>query len=345
MKQVFSLYELIQQAGCDYCIFDFGRRVQALSKQEFESFEKCETPYPTPIQQHARFALVYWPVGNSQNPYIWFLNLPLDEQSCLVPGARNHFVAIIQEALGDAFAKQQEETQQKLPDNPYIKLPDSNKIALVNAAIKYKFKRPASQAMQECICYLNGSDKSQWRNLSVQGWADLFAHTKDPKVQQAIDSDFFNWPEDLFKELLPLLEHTQLSRALTNKLIRQLACKKTDLKASVPLLRCLAANSDQVAVQDAIYDFMQSHSLLGADINALIAARAWPALQNPLLLIYFLEQLASDDADVFAALFKDLVALPTLRRSILTLMQNPQSLPQTRQAVTMMMAKNNGPTH
>lgn len=345
MKQVSSLYQLVQQAGCDYCVFEVGRRVQSIPKTEFEAFEAGLQPYANPIQQSARFALVYWPMGMPDNPFIWFLNLPLDEESLLIPGSRNHFVDIIQESMGQSFAQNNDQAQQKLPDNPYIKMPDSNKVALVNALIKDKFKRANSPAMQACLTYIENPNQHSWRELTVQGWADLLVKTHDNQIQRAIDVHIFNWPTSLLTELLPLLEHVRLSKATTQRLIKRLEADKAEQQKSLPWLRCLMASSDLVEVQEALLNFVNAHPSLSADINALIAARGWPALQNPLLMIAFLEKLTASPQPIFNALFKDLVAIPRLRRSILSLLQNPQSLPKTRQAVTQMVSQNYGSTH
>ncbi|MER2492949.1 DUF3549 family protein [Catenovulum sediminis] len=346
MSEVSSLFQLIQYAGCDYCVFDTGRRVSEINKETFEQFEKGLIPYPTPIQQSARFALVYWPLANPSNPFIWFLNLPLDEESQVIAGSRNHFVAIIQEAMGQSFAENSNEEQQKLPDNPYIKLPDSNKIAVVNAAVKRKLNQDTSTQMQACLDYLMHEKLENWRTLSVQGWADLLSKLDDPKIQSLFDKHFFDLPDEMLQEITPLIEHHRLSRALNNRLLKTLKSTSEFNVQSIQYLRCISAYSDLPPFIEWLTEQLQSNKEnLTDDFYALIAGRCWNALQDPLVLSMYLENIAELKQASFSALFKDLVSLPAIRRPILAMMQNPNALIKTRKAVTTMIREQYGTTH
>ena len=345
MQNISSLYQLVQFAGCDYCIFDVGRRVVEINKTTFEQFENGQLAYPYPIQSHAKFALVYWPMGQTDNPYIWFLNLPLDEESQIVPGSRNHFVAIIQEALGSDFAQQSDE-QQQLPDNPYIKLPEQNKVALVNARIKDKFKREFSSLALSCLDFLQQEDKNNWQNLTVQGWADVLVQLANPKIQNLIQNEFWQLPTELQNQLIPILEHCELPRAFVNISTRQLE-KEQNPAQQLAILRLLAGHCEQANIQNwltsKIAEEKTAEQML--DLLLILGARCWVALKDPLLLTVYLEKIAELPANNFEALFRDAIALPSLRRPILALMQNPNALPKTRVAVTNMIKASYGTTH
>ncbi|EWH12327.1 hypothetical protein DS2_01360 [Catenovulum agarivorans DS-2] len=344
MQNISTLYQLVQYAGCDYCVFDVGRRVIDIDKTTFEQFEDGQQAYPYPIQSQAKFALVYWPIGQTDNPYIWFLNLPLDEESQVIPGSRNHFVAIIQEALGNDFAQQTDE-QQQLPDNPYIKLPEQTKVAIVNARIKDKFNRSYSELAQACLDYLDQSDKAQWRNLTVQGWADILVQ-KDPKVHKLLQNEFWQLPDELQNQLIPILEHCELPKVLVNKSIRYLENENSEEK-QLAILRVLAGYCDQTSVQTWLTKQVSTDKPAEDILNLLliVGARCWVSLKDPLLLSVYLEKIADLPANNFEALFRDAIALPSLRRPILALMQNPNALPKTRIAVSNMIKASYGTTH
>ena len=72
-----TLSALMDTANAQWRVFDLGRRIQTISKTEFALIADNKKPYPFPIQQKARVALVFWQQAESQsakaNPFIWFL--------------------------------------------------------------------------------------------------------------------------------------------------------------------------------------------------------------------------------------------------------------------------------
>ncbi|KMT65296.1 DUF3549 family protein [Catenovulum maritimum] len=346
MQQISTLFQLVQSAGCDYCVFDFGRRISEISKTEFEQFENGTIPYPFPIQKTAKFALVYWPIGGVKNPYIWFMNLPLDEESNIVAASRNHFAAIIEEALGDQISSGSE--QQALPDNPYIKAPDQKKLAIINAKLKHKLGLPAASSLAQVEAMFSSANFDDWQSLQMQGLADFIAKLDDTKYQSYFDKCFFEIPEDLLTELASFIEHQSISRALFNKIVRQLETDFTDSNRNLALVRCIAAHANEQKFKALLTEqFNQKNSACDSvNLLSILSARCWPALTDPLLLTLFLEHLAqSEKAGLFSALFTDLVALPSLRRLIFILLQDPNSLTQTRAAVQLMVKETYGTTH
>ncbi len=343
MNNISTLYQLVQAAGCDYCIYDIGRRVTEISKIEFEQFENAQQAYPFPIQKTARFALVYWPLGQTINPYIWFMNLPLNEESQLIEASRNHFVAIIQEAMGGKIT---EGGEGKLPDNPYIKAPDQKKLAMVNAKLKHKLKLAPSHYMADCISYLSHQTWDNWQSLAVQGWADLLVRLEDPKINQLFDNGFFEFPANMQAELASLIEHQQLNRATNRRIIRQLQNKTLEKTQKLTLLRCVSGCAGEPELNAYLTDLLNNEQALDADTLAVISARCFTSLTDPLLLSLFLETIARHPAEgLFEALFTDLVAIPNLRRSIFALLQNPNALPNTRVSLSKMVAGKYDATH
>jgi hypothetical protein len=85
-----NLHELLQHGQCDYRCYDLGRRVQPISNSEFAAMAEQRAPYPYPHQNHAHFALIFWPqLSNRPAPFIWLLRLPIDERGLLDQLARH----------------------------------------------------------------------------------------------------------------------------------------------------------------------------------------------------------------------------------------------------------------
>lgn len=53
MDTIRTLTALLQNSGCQYQIFDLGRRVQAMDNRQFAQVELGQQAYPFPLQRHA----------------------------------------------------------------------------------------------------------------------------------------------------------------------------------------------------------------------------------------------------------------------------------------------------
>ena len=60
MESIHTLTQLLTNSGCEYKIFDLGRRIQPVDNALFSSVEEGQQPYPYPIQRHAQIAIAYW---------------------------------------------------------------------------------------------------------------------------------------------------------------------------------------------------------------------------------------------------------------------------------------------
>ena len=93
MTEITTLSQFLSTANTQFQVYDLGRRVQNIDMMAFHQIESLATPYPYPIQGHAHFAIVFWQA--EQQPYIWFIKLPLDEQGLLSPAPRQQFIKMI----------------------------------------------------------------------------------------------------------------------------------------------------------------------------------------------------------------------------------------------------------
>ena len=67
-----TLSELLKLSGSQYRLYDIGRQVSKLPKEQFEKVELNQLPYPTPVQGHACIAIAFWQKESAQ-PYLWLL--------------------------------------------------------------------------------------------------------------------------------------------------------------------------------------------------------------------------------------------------------------------------------
>lgn len=361
MSHIATISELLQKSDSQYRIFDISRRIEKLSKDQFEKIELNQLPYPTPSQGHAFIAIAFWQ-KKSIEPYLWVVKFPLDERGLLNQGARNHFVAIIVEALGsDLTADPTKKQEELLKNNPYIFTPAQYKLAALNSKIKVELKQEASEFLSPFETYLTGElGWDNWQVVGVQGITDFAARLQENDKQELLAKAIAHLPEQVLlplcgaleNELLPLEIIEQILKRLSESLKKSKALYSPSNKSENAieldeqaiilqqhLLRSLGANTEHPHVKAFIQGLLQQEHL-ATDLLITLSGRCWLALQQDEQLMQFFEHLVkSDDASLFNHIFKDLVAIPTIRPIVFQCMRSPQRSSALAQAIGQLFNK------
>ena len=212
-----SISEFLLHAGTEYQVFDLGRRLEPTDSQTFLEIENGSAYAPYPRQQHAWFGIVFWNKNASTQHYIWFVKLPLDEQGLVVAAARNHFLEIIVEALGQSVAEDTENAQ-TLPDNPYSFVPNQSQLAQFNALVKRTLSQPLSEEAQKVEAYVQAPQLVDWQQISMQSVADfvqsLSHHPKQDVLAQAIKTNTSLYSDVFLNTLMEMSESVSLPENL-----------------------------------------------------------------------------------------------------------------------------------
>lgn len=311
-----TIGECLQAGNSDYWVFDMGRRVQPLDKQTFAAIERQQQPYPYPIQQHARIAVLFQHQQQPQQPFLWFLQFPLDERGLLNLAARDEYLQYVITALGEEITGQlSEQQQQQLKNNPYLFTPSEDKRAALHATIQRQRQQPASIHFEYAASYIAGEQPFEnWQDVGLQGLHDIAARVfDDPSLAAAIAKNLGFYADSVAEALLVALEHQRIPAAVQNAIsdfVQQAQLPVQQLSG----LRALASVSDHPRV---IALLQQRLASANADELTVIAARHWPALGNEDLLSVFIERASEQPQAVFNALFRDLVMMPSLRPFVL----------------------------
>jgi len=350
MDTIDTISQLLRASNSQFRLYDLGRKIEKISKDQFEKIELNQIPYPTPAQGHACIAIAFWQ-QQSQQPYLWLLKLPLDERGLLNQGARNHFIAIIVEALGSDLTQDANEQQEELlKSNPYLYTPAQYKLAALNSKIKYELKHEASEYLLPFSAYLTGKDGwHTWQAVGVQGITDFVVRLNeniDNKMSysQLLVNALPHLPSEVLLPLCGALENEKLSveliGALLNLLKAQLTLTKTHpseddslMQIQQHLLRSLASNCQHVHVERFINDLLEQ-KYLAPELLITISGRCWLSLSNTQQLMSFFEHLvACNDQALFNSIFKDLVAIPVIRPIVFQCMRNPERSNALSQAI------------
>lgn len=333
-----TIAELLTLGGCQFKAYDLGRRVTKLSRASYLAFEQGAAPYPAPIQGHACFALVFSKPDQAQSPFIWLLKFPLDEQSKLQFAARDEFLRMVIEALGNDIANAEIDTE-ALNNHPYAFKPSQEKLALLNARIRHELHQSASLYYESAFSYFCQTPTAEgWQALGLQGIADLAVRVEEKEIAQALSEQLNNLPEPAFNALAQCLEHVELPPAVVESLASFAVPKQNAF-----WLRALTGAPDERLFQ---LIHAQMENPLSLDSLIAISARHWRVLNTPERVQDYLEALVKVGADpqTFAALVADLNGLPQCRGACLSALRSPKRSPELGAAIGQLFS-NFGATH
>ncbi len=323
-NHISSISELLSLSDSQYRIYDIGRRVDKISKEEFEKIESAHIPYPFPSQGHAFLAIAFWQ-KQSNTPYLWFVKLPLDERGLLNQGARNHFVAIIIEALGgDLSVNPTEQQEALLKKNPYHFTPAQYKLAAINSVVSVSLKQQASSYYQPAISYLSGEQGwDNWQKIGVQGLSDFAARLTKNNNEEILINAIEHLPEQVLSPLCSALENAPLPAKLIEKIITLYQKAENNTTLALSLLRALSSSTQHPFSQKFMLSLLKKE-FLSEEALIIIAGRLWPSLASDSIISSYLEHLVNgDDLDLFMDIFKDLVAIPSTRPLLLQAIRSP----------------------
>ncbi len=329
MEAIKTLSQLLTQSGCEYAIYDLGRRIEPISNQDFAKVELAQAPYPYPVQRQAQLAIAYW--NESNQPWIWFLKFDLDERGLLSSSDLGNFLKYVVDAMGSRLQDNlSEDQQQALANNPYTFKPKEDKLAVFNSMIRAKLDLPASQYLDHADHYFQGQlGWANWQTVGLQGITDLCARLSFANHERTIKAALAHLPNQPLYALLGALEHCDISESLAAKLADrfddELSKPEVDLFLVTALLRAMAGDRSG-NIERAVQRVLDTPELCHAEMMIAIAGRCWQPLSVASVAEQYLMRLAqTGEQTLFNQLFADLVMLPKLRMVLLPLLNQSPS--------------------
>lgn len=326
-----TIGQLLDAMNVEQQVFDLGRQVQAISQTTFQQFENLNNPYPNPHLGHAWLGIVFWAMENPQQPVLWFVKLPLDEQGMLQQAERDRFLQQLLTGAGKNLqaAKQGAAFEEVLKDNPFIFSPAPEKQAFINSKVRQQLDLPASQYLQSAFDYFSG-DLQQWQELPLQGVADIVCDLRSH--QELLITSIPELPLQPLVLLCQLMENETISSALSTALLDRLKgimsdphnLTEHDSGTAIALLRGLSQSVEMQDRQLALELCLTSSLRSSTEFLATVASRNHLDLFNEPLCLNYLTALAEHDQTVFNKILQQLLFTPILRRHLLSCMQNPQ---------------------
>ncbi|MDR9830148.1 DUF3549 family protein [Vibrio sp. FNV 38] len=345
MKTLYTLTELLKNSGCNYQVYDLGRRIQPIDNALFEKVEKEQQAYPFPVQRQAQIAIAYW--NESQQPWIWFLKFNLDERGLLKQADVGQFIKFVLEAMGSRLSTEMtKEQQQKLANNPYTFKPKDDKMAVFHSQIRAELNLETSSYYEHAQHYFSGDlGWINWQTVGLQGITDIAARLSHSQNNIDLYKALQHLPNEPLYALLGALEHTKLPRKLSQKLCDMTAIQiqkdDTDLFMLSALIRALSgAQCEQLSA--ICRQILDSPRLSHPEVLIGIAGRSWHWLADAQVAELFLLRLAeTGNQALFNQLFSDLVMLPELRIVMLPLLHSNPS-PQLANALLKLQTQTKG---
>lgn len=319
MQPIFSLSEFFVRTGAQARFYTMGRQVAPCAADTLRAFERGELAWPRPWLGRAQLACVF-SLGNE--PLIWFLSLPLDEQGMIDPAPRDAFLQRLLETLGRTAqqlnAADTLRVDNLMQDNPLAFTPDLTQRAMLHARASADLNLPASEHLELAESYFSGQlEAQQWQALGLQGLAD-FAVRHDRDQAESLAKHLTRLPVDVLRPLCHCLEHVTPSATLTEGLIAcgEAAASQGDIETFCACVRAVGQGERERV--GAWYDaLLNDGAACGPDLLAAIAARGWAQLEDAERLPRFIEALAADERTGFATVVRDLALIPRLRLPLL----------------------------
>lgn len=333
MAQLNTITEFLETTGAGLRFFDMGRRITQIPRDQFLQFEKSDIPYPYPLQQQAWFALILQDDDHQQEPLIWFLRLPLDEQGKLLQAARDDFMHRLIERIGEKMQEEQEGDQLEtaLQDNPYRFKPKEDRMAAFHARISKLLRVPPSKYFEHAQRYFAGAlGWDQWSFVGYQGIADSAARLDDSRNESIIASAIGAMPAQPLIALCHCLENETISLKITQALLDRAQLEQLQATPDPSVLAALirgSAQSGSGTLQRALIETILA-APCGNHIEILTAlsVRAWEQLLDEPVRMRFLERLAENSAgqEAFNLCMTDLLYIPGMREPVLASVRDPK---------------------
>lgn len=341
MSEPTTLLETLERSGAEVTVYDVGRRVGRLSRDQILAFEQARLAYPLPLQRQAWIALVqhYDLSDSAAEPVIWFLRLDLDEQGLLVQAERDYLLHRLLESAQANCAGA--DAQIFLQDNPYAFRPAETRMALFHAQLSTDLGQAASRYYAHALAYFEGTPGwDQWEFVGYQGIADVACRHPEAPLSTAIH----HLPAPPLLAICHCLENQMPSEALQLALLRRLddalATEPDQTDVLAALIRALSRVSREHRVRRALQTLLAHDAGGKVEVLVAISGRAWEALIEPGMLTDYLSRLAKNENGqaVFNACISDLLSLPDMAQAVRAAMRDPEQPPAVRQAFGKMLS-------
>jgi hypothetical protein len=330
MNKVVTLLGFLEATGAQVKIFDIGRRLGKISRDDFEKIENQQIPYPYPLQQQAWLGMSILDKQVSDEPVIWFLRFPLDETGNLQLASRDYFIhRLFEAATARQSANDTELSADALKDNPHVFKPRDDKMAVFHARLARKLHQPPSRFYQHTREYLTGAKGwEQWSFLGFQGIADVAERIEDQDNKALLITALPHLPAQPLEAFCQCLENQPLSIGLTSALQQrlndELAKGEVDASLVAHLVRAVSLSRSTSIHNDMINQAMVADKTVQEAVLPAIAARSWEWLETPANAERFLASLARMPADTFNGCLTDLLFMPKLRERLLAVIRSPE---------------------
>jgi hypothetical protein len=339
MTESLTLTEFLENTGATLSLFDVGRRVSVISRDDFLAFEKTEQSYPYPLQKKAWLAILQQRPTSLTEPVIWFIQFDLDEQGKLVQATRDYFLHRFVELAAEAADGKSSDLDAALEDNPHVFKPRDDKLANLNAQLGLHLNREPSQYFEHAKSYFSGAvGWDQWAFVGYQGIADLAARIGDKEIADLMTQAIPHLPNEPLVALCQCLENQSLPDGLASSLSAKLDSEVTDAAVLAALVRGLSQAPEKHR-DSAIRKSLSTEFATDPEVLAAIGGRAWEAMQNPEIALSYLETLADKEVDqaIFNHCISDLLRISTLQQPLLAVMRDPKRSDQLAKAFQAML--------
>lgn len=344
-NELLGLSALIEQANMQVAVFDMGRSVTPVNYDDWLAFELGQWVWPTPVQQHAHFALLGYDETKAQT-IAWFFKLPLDEQGKLLLGARDQLVQVLLERAAENAKALSEENADDLKsvgaELAQSLNPTTEKQARFNALARLALELEPTEYFTQTIELIDSNAWDRWQEMPIQGLAELATRQHEPGNAKRLANAFEHLELQPAIHLAALLDGENIQPLLRKRIVARLddALHRDGTGAEEVLLMQALSGCDLEYKVDICRKVLNSSRGISAEAISVISGRFWNTLMTPDITMQFLENLANlDNGASFRPVLTQLLYFSHIRPFLLAAMNDPKASDQLRSLIAQLLGR------
>ncbi len=320
-----TISDFLRQSESEYQVFELGRQIRPVTQSCFENLENSRSPWPWPYLQQAWIGLVFW--GENQDPQVWCLRFPLDEQGLLPPDQLGLFIAKLKNALADNLKAVSEgkKIRAVMDGNPFvIELPE-DRMASFHAIIQCTLDLPPSEFYRSARAYFEtvSQNPDKWTEIGIQGIADVCARHEEADVNQMLIQALPLLPDAPFFCVCQCLEHESINTDMSAVLSKILSQSLADPGRVASIMKAMSqSQSIELRQQDQLA-VLKSDIRSSPEVLTTLATRCPTDLSSESLTLPFLEALALLPTPAFKRIMSEILFQASNRPAFMAAFRSP----------------------
>ena len=195
------------------------------------------------------------------------------------------------------------------------------------------------------MAYIKAPSVVDWQTLPLQGIADLAASLQQQtEVAKTIEEGFTSYAVSFQQSFMEMCESVSIPPTIERHFLDAVI---TQNDINIAALRGLSSGNESSQIGNLLRKLLTRDTSVRLDILSVVAARHFQQLNDELLHLFFEAVAKADDnenynGELFIGFFSDLVQIPSLRTSVLSMLRKPERSEQLSVCIGKLFTQTKG---